>query len=274
MDTRFDARQTLPTDVAASAHSDLSAQVGPVAASTASIRDLELHKLAIKIHRELQGIELNESERLFTDHGGRVLNNMPMQVLITKTLSGRQEPFFVDERVRDHLMASSYAQNRPMDSQVARHILKEELDMMIIPDHRRIYTLKEIKNFSTLPVEVQIQAEQRVFDGDSRVVVSRPGPEFVVIQDKSIISRASSIYESARAAEVAVVTTNGFRQKGAGTATVGAWALHIQESGRAPYYEHRDENKASAALARKLGFELLFQDQRLYCYGTRTGTGF
>lgn len=82
-------------------------------------------------------------------------------------------------------------------------------------------------------------------------VVNEDGA-FVVKQAGQVVTRAWSVRENARAAEVAVETLPAHRQRGWARQATSAWATAVLLSGRTPFFSHARDNHASAALAKSL----------------------
>jgi hypothetical protein len=76
---------------------------------------------------------------------------------------------------------------------------------------------------------------------------------WVVKVNGRIVSKTISIRQNANCAEAYVETHPDFRMKGYGRQTATAWARDILNSGRVPFYSYKLSNRASAALAVRLG---------------------
>ena len=68
-----------------------------------------------------------------------------------------------------------------------------------------------------------------------------------------VVSKTISVRENTDCAEAYVETHPDFRNRGYGRQTLTAWARDILNSGRVPFYSYLQNNRASAALASKLG---------------------
>ncbi|MBN2146398.1 MAG: GNAT family N-acetyltransferase [Anaerolineales bacterium] len=67
------------------------------------------------------------------------------------------------------------------------------------------------------------------------------------------VSRAWSVRQNDRCAELAVETLPDYRGRGYARQVSAAWGGAVLRQGRVAFYSHRIENRASAALARSLG---------------------
>jgi predicted GNAT family acetyltransferase len=74
-----------------------------------------------------------------------------------------------------------------------------------------------------------------------------------VVADDAAVSLCFSARLTERAAEAGVETLEGYRGRGYAPAVVLAWAQAIRASGRVPLYSTSWDNRASQAVARKLG---------------------
>ena len=78
--------------------------------------------------------------------------------------------------------------------------------------------------------------------------------------DDQVVSACVSVRENDHCAEAWVTTAPAYQQRGYAQLVVAAWARHIIEQGKVPFYSHRMDNKASAALAQRLGCRPLFEE--------------
>ena len=76
---------------------------------------------------------------------------------------------------------------------------------------------------------------------------------YAIITKGQIVSTCESSRENARAGEAWVQTLPAFRGRGYAAQVTAAWAAHLQEQGKIPFYSHKLTNLASQAVARKLG---------------------
>jgi hypothetical protein len=83
-------------------------------------------------------------------------------------------------------------------------------------------------------------------------VVFRDGCH-TVLADGQPVSWAWTAVESAQAAELAVETASGHRQRGYGRQVAAAWAAQVRSEGKVAFYSHELGNAASEALATSLG---------------------
>lgn len=94
--------------------------------------------------------------------------------------------------------------------------------------------------------------------------LSRRSPCFGVREAGRIVSVAYlATGEGSVGREVGVDTLPGHRRRGHGARCVAAWALAVREAGGIPLYSTSWDNRASRALARKLGLELYGEDVHL-----------
>jgi len=82
---------------------------------------------------------------------------------------------------------------------------------------------------------------------------TQEGEDWVIVQDGQAASRALSIRQNEKCAEVYVETLPSYRRRGYGRQVVAAWAQAILNSGRVPFYSYRMGNRPSATLASSLG---------------------
>jgi RimJ/RimL family protein N-acetyltransferase len=78
--------------------------------------------------------------------------------------------------------------------------------------------------------------------------------------DDQVVSACVSVRENDQCAEAWVATAPAYQQRGYARLVVGSWARHIIAQGKVPFYSHRIENRASAALAQRLGCRPLFEE--------------
>lgn len=74
-----------------------------------------------------------------------------------------------------------------------------------------------------------------------------------VVEDDAAVSLCLSARLTERAAEAGVETLEAYRGRGYAPAAVAAWARAIRATGRIPLYSTSRDNRASRAVARKLG---------------------
>jgi len=78
-------------------------------------------------------------------------------------------------------------------------------------------------------------------------------PMCAAVEGDAAVSLCFSARLTARAAEAGVETLEDFRGRGLATAVVAAWARAVRAGGREPLYSTSWDNRASQAVARKLG---------------------
>lgn len=78
-------------------------------------------------------------------------------------------------------------------------------------------------------------------------------PVVVVVEDGVAVAACYSARITAQAAEAGVDTIEGYRGRGYAVQTVRGWAAGIRETGKVPLYSTSWENRASQAVAAKLG---------------------
>ena len=76
--------------------------------------------------------------------------------------------------------------------------------------------------------------------------------KYAIFADGQIISACESSRENERAGEAWVYTEPAFRGKGYARKVTAAWAHHLQQQGKIPYYSHKLTNVASQSLAHSL----------------------
>ena len=87
-------------------------------------------------------------------------------------------------------------------------------------------------------------------DEHSDVRASQGGCEIVI--DDTVASRCESSRENEEAAEAWVYTHPQYRRRGFARQVTLAWAYHLQQQRKIPFYSHRIENTASERVARSL----------------------
>jgi hypothetical protein len=92
----------------------------------------------------------------------------------------------------------------------------------------------------------------RAPDSHSFPDVIHEADQFVVKQNGEPVTRAWSVRQNARTAELAVETLPEYRRHGWARQATSAWATAVLLSGRLPFYSHARDNLASQALARSL----------------------
>lgn len=78
-------------------------------------------------------------------------------------------------------------------------------------------------------------------------------PLFAVMVAGERVSYCCSSRENDRAAEAWVVTEPAHRRRGYARRVVAAWASDVRRADKVAFYSHRDDNLASAGVARALG---------------------
>jgi GNAT superfamily N-acetyltransferase len=81
------------------------------------------------------------------------------------------------------------------------------------------------------------------------------GDAWSIMPGELEVSRAISVRQNERCAEVYVETLPAYRRKGYARQVVAAWVRDIMDRGRVAFYSYKTRNIASAALARSLGVE-------------------
>jgi hypothetical protein len=79
------------------------------------------------------------------------------------------------------------------------------------------------------------------------------GPMAAVVEGDAAVSLCFSARLTERAAEAGVQTLEGYRGRGYAPAVVAVWTQAIRATGRIPLYSTSWDNRASQAVARKLG---------------------
>lgn len=101
---------------------------------------------------------------------------------------------------------------------------------------------------------------ERVPTPDEYPDVGRAGGRFIVMRDGVEAAAAWTAATNAEADEVEVETHPDFRRRGFGRQCVAAWAAATLHAGKVAFYSHRQDNHASAALARSLRLRHLSDD--------------
>lgn len=83
---------------------------------------------------------------------------------------------------------------------------------------------------------------------------------YVIEKEGKVLSACVSARENERGGEAWVYTTPEYRQQGFAQRVVKAWARSLMCAGKAPFYSHKIENKASANLAGRLKLEPVFEE--------------
>ena len=99
--------------------------------------------------------------------------------------------------------------------------------------------------------EVRLLA--RHFCGWTAAEIPGRSPVVAVVEDGHAVSVCFCARRSDAAAEAGLETAAKFRGRGLGPQVAAAWALAVRASGRIPLYSASWENRASLAVARKLG---------------------
>lgn len=83
---------------------------------------------------------------------------------------------------------------------------------------------------------------------------------YVIERDGKIASACVSTREDKKCGEAWVCTDPQYRHQGLAQHVVGAWARNMLAAGKVPFYSHKIENIASAALAKRLGLLPAFEE--------------
>ncbi len=83
---------------------------------------------------------------------------------------------------------------------------------------------------------------------------------YAIEQDDRIVSACVSTHENKSCGEAWVCTDPQFRHRGLARQVVSAWARDMLGVGKVPFYSHKLENNASAALAKRLGLLPVFEE--------------
>jgi len=81
-----------------------------------------------------------------------------------------------------------------------------------------------------------------------------------IIVDGQIVSACVSSRENAIGAEAWVQTLPAYRRRGCARRATTAWAYHLQQEDKIPFYSHRTDNPASQALAHSLRLNWFMSD--------------
>ncbi len=80
-------------------------------------------------------------------------------------------------------------------------------------------------------------------------------PRFAIRnQEGDPVAAAALNWQSPRFAEISINSKPGYRRQGWGKSVLSAMVEHVLENGRLPLYVAAEDNEASIALARKVGF--------------------
>ncbi len=85
-------------------------------------------------------------------------------------------------------------------------------------------------------------------------------PVLAILDGGAPVSVCFCARRSAAAAEAGVETAGGFRGRGLAPRVTAAWAAAVRASGRTPLYSTSWQNRASLAVARKLGLRRFASD--------------
>jgi hypothetical protein len=85
-------------------------------------------------------------------------------------------------------------------------------------------------------------------------------PYFGVVRDGQVVSVCYSARSGESAAEAGVETATPYRGRGIAAIATAAWAAAVQRSGRLALYSTSWENRASQAVAKKLGLAMYGED--------------
>ncbi len=100
-----------------------------------------------------------------------------------------------------------------------------------------------------------IQAEQPELAASLRPSVDSGNVVAGVFECGKLVSVCESVRENGSAAEAWVRTLPEHRRRGYALHAVASWAAELMKAGKVPFYSYESRNKASQALARKLGLE-------------------
>jgi len=78
-------------------------------------------------------------------------------------------------------------------------------------------------------------------------------PVFAILFEGKVVAGCVSAREDQAAGEAWVQTAPDFRRRGYARQATAAWAHHLQQQGKIPFYSHLLDNLASEALAGSLG---------------------
>jgi hypothetical protein len=119
----------------------------------------------------------------------------------------------------------------------------------------KAYALLETLSPGDYPDVVMLEAESHAlverFDSGFAALLEK-WPVFAVLVDGKVVSACVSAREDHAAAEAWVQTAPDFRRRGYGRQTAAAWALHLRQQHKIPFYSHALDNLASDGLARSL----------------------
>lgn len=116
--------------------------------------------------------------------------------------------------------------------------------------------------------ESNIESQAVRLDESHRALIEQFSPDmnivdkavFAVIIEGRIVSICESSRENARAGEVWVQTVPDFRGRGFAGQVTAAWARHLQQQTKIPFYSHKLSNLASQAVAQQLNLIQYIQD--------------
>jgi len=120
----------------------------------------------------------------------------------------------------------------------------------------KAYVFSETPSPADYPDVIRLHREDRTlverFDPGLTAFLEKR-PVFSVIVERKIVAACVSAREDHAAAEAWVQTAPDFRRRGYARQATAAWAHHLQQQGKIPFYSHLLDNLASEALARSLG---------------------
>ena len=116
------------------------------------------------------------------------------------------------------------------------------------------YVFPEILSPSDYPDAVRLtRAHQGLLDAYHPGADAERRRMYAVITAGRIVSTCVSVRENRTAAEAYVFTDPAFRGRGYAGQVTAAWAHGLQREGKVPFYSHKQDNRASQAVARSLG---------------------
>jgi RimJ/RimL family protein N-acetyltransferase len=77
----------------------------------------------------------------------------------------------------------------------------------------------------------------------------------IIVEDR-IVASCGWVRENDKSAEAWVITEPAFRGHGYARQVTTAWAHHLQQRGKVPFYSHAQHNLASQGVVRSLGLAL------------------
>lgn len=83
---------------------------------------------------------------------------------------------------------------------------------------------------------------------------------YAIERDERIVSACASVREDKHCGEAWVYTDPAYRNQGLAQRVVSVWARNLIRAAKTPFYSHKMDDRASAALASRLGLRPVFEE--------------